>query len=255
MADSENMPFPRLRESRDEADIGGKVCPMRDGLPLKRQKLQNQGEDSRIFTQQKQVSRACLVLRKRVTADDLLLDKDYAAAVQAYDAAIKIMAGCERTLQSSIHCNQAISYVMLKNWEGACAAAGRATKIEPKYAKAHYIQGLALFNLQRHQDCNRAFREVLKLTKSKIKHPSGVWFGKGPELAASSFLVHSPAPSKDYPVLPPNWIAKESRRKPGRYFYENLSETDSQKRVTWRKPLCVQKPIFCKPLSSSRTFF
>ena len=122
--------------------------------------------------------------------------------------------------------------------------------------------------LEKRQESNRSFKEVLKLKPNiRIRLPEtrsvgkengsteiseGSWFGSGDKLyvPAEDFLQPSLAVSSGTPSLPHGWVARESRSKPGKFFYENTTTG----KATWKKPKATPPPRrgFVRPITSSR---
>jgi tetratricopeptide (TPR) repeat protein len=101
--------------------------------------------------------------REKAAANELYKSGDFAAALDAYGAAIEIDK-LNAAVNSTLHCNRANCYVKLGNWEEAAAEAGAAIDRNEAYSKAFALRGQARVQLNNYEDACADYERASELS-------------------------------------------------------------------------------------------
>lgn len=97
------------------------------------------------------------MLAKKEVGNAKLKEKDFEAAVIAYQEAVDLCTPAMAEAGAAVHSNLSLATLKLGNAEEALTAADAAIAGRPKWEKGHFRRGEALFALRRYDEAEKAY--------------------------------------------------------------------------------------------------
>ncbi|KAG5190546.1 hypothetical protein JKP88DRAFT_266902 [Tribonema minus] len=188
------------------------------------------------------------IMGLRRKADDLACKGFYQQAVRRYTAALRLCKHWvdeEPSQRASLHHNRAAALVAQGLYEEALHDCEAASVLECNWVKPYYIKAAALQGMGRRCEALRLFAFLARARPdARIELPCGATLGAHAHasppppgavvLRREDLLAVCAAPpgTPDATLLPAGWVARESRLRPGLWFFEHV-ETELRQ---WTPP-------------------